>query len=170
VKNIVFAILLLMAGSAFGQEVIEAGDTEISVVGLYAATNGDIKYTTANIQVRLGKYLTDRLLLGIGPAVAVATIEGEEETNLSAEAYCIFNFTVNKKITPYAKASYFQRSFDIEGDRKFTDYGYALAGLGVKYFFNDLVALDTTLAYGFSLIKESHDTMIQISSGVSFVF
>lgn len=169
VKNLVLAIVLMMAGSAFGQEVIEPGDTEISLVGMVYDTLG-IEYTTVNVQLRLGRYLTDKLLFGIGPALAVSTIEGEKDMDFSAEAYCIYNFTINKKVTPYAKGSYFQRSFDIDGNRKFTDYGYALVGLGAKYFFNDLVALDTTLAYGFTLVKESHDTMLQFSSGVTFVF
>lgn len=159
-----------MAGSAFGQETINAGDTEISFAGMFYRTSGDIEYTTTNVQLRLGKYLTDKLLLGIGPGMTIATIEGEKETTLSAEAYCIYNFSINKGIVPYAKSSYYQRTFDIEGNRKFTDYGYALVGLGARFFFNDLVAFDTSLSYGFTLLKESHDTMVMIASGLSFIF
>ena len=187
VKKLVVGILLALAGPAFALdpmdemsakdakdtlgtvETFNAGDTEASVSFMYYTTEGEIEYNVTNVQVKLGAYLTDRLMLGIGPAWALNT-DGEEEMDLSAEAFCIFNFTLDKTLVPYAKGAYFQRTFDIPGDKSFTDYAYALFGFGIRYFFSDIYAFDTSLSYGYTLVKESHDSIVLVSSGFSLVF
>ena len=169
-KIIILVFLVLFTGTAFAQEGVEAGDKELSFMGMYLTSTGDVDYSFGNISMRFGYYFTDKLLLGISPGVNISTYNNEVTTDFSAEVFFAYNFIANARTIPYAKASLYQSKFDLEENEEFRDYSYAQVGLGLKNFFNEFMALDTSVSYGFSLAEDSDDGIIMVISGLTFIF
>ena len=170
-KNlIVVAFLVLFTGTASAQEGVEAGDKEVSFMGMYLTSTGDTDYSFGNITLRFGYYFTDKLLVGISPGINISTFNNETDTDFSGELFFAFNFISNAKTIPYVKASFYQSTFDIPEGMEFRDYSYVQVGLGFKVFFNEYMALDTSGSYGFSLAEDSGDGILMFLSGITFIF
>ncbi len=170
-----FLLLLVVAGSAFAQEGIESGDTEISFAGTYFTLVGtDIEISVGNFMLSYGKYLTAKLLLGIAPGLTISTTEGESgaetETDMSLSGFFSYNFVTNSKTIPYVKGAFYQQSFDIPDNQEFSDYSYIQGGLGLKNFFNEFAFLDTSISYGYSLAENAEGGMVMVMTAISVIF
>lgn len=170
----VMALFLLTSG-AFAQ--IEGGDTEVSFMGYFTTLIGeDIDPNgSGSIQLSYGKYISPRLLLGVAPTMTFYTGQDEEgepkiETDFSGSIFFNFNFSTAAKFIPYITGQYYQFTFDIPEDRKFTDYSYVNVGLGFKNFFNEYAAFNTLVSYGFSLAENADWGILVVQTGISFIF
>ncbi|MBA4369200.1 MAG: hypothetical protein C0403_16360 [Desulfobacterium sp.] len=166
-----FLILFVMAGSAFAAEGVEKGDRELAFAGMYYTLTGDMDYSFGNVQVRMGKYFTDKLLLGLAPGLNISDSGNDTTTDFTLELFGAYNFVTNSRTIPYAKASLYQnKTNDIPDDQEFTDYTFLQAGFGVKNFFNEYAALDTSISYGLSVGQGTDSGIIMVLSGISFIF
>ena len=73
------------------------------------------------------------------------------------------------KTVPYLAAQWYQTDFDPE-DGEFSDYSYVNFGFGIRNFFNEFAALNTSVNYGFSLAEDSEGGVLLILTGVSVIF
>ena len=172
---IVCLLTLLTASFSFAQ--IEGGDTEVSFLGYYSTFLGDDVETngTGSLQLSYGKYISRHLQIGLAPTFSFSTMEnqqGESEINteISGSAFFSLNFSSSAKTIPYLIAQYYQYTFDIPDEAKFTDFSYATVGLGMKNFFTEYAALNTLVTYGFSLAEEATGGILLISTGLSILF
>jgi hypothetical protein len=171
-KGLLFVVVLVLLASA-AQAQIEKGDTEVSFMGYYLTYVGgeDIGgFGSGNFQLSFGKYLTDRIVIGVAPSLSLTKMDDEWETNWSGSAYMNINLSSTAKMIPYITGQYYQRTFDIPDGADFTDFSYVTVGLGFKSFFNEYASLNTVCTYGFSLAENAEGGMLMIMTGLSFVF
>lgn len=171
-KKIYFMVclsLVVLCARAQEFEGIESGDKELSFNG-FLSTNVGTEYgsTYGNFFVSYGAYITDKLLVGIAPGVSVSSVMGEPSAKFSGQLYGNFNFTSKYRTIPYIRASYYQPSFDTEYATLF-ELAYIQGGVGFKYFFNERVAWDTTVTYGFSLGNTEIGNLMLLT-GISIVW
>jgi hypothetical protein len=138
-------------------EGIAKGDKEITFNGMVISMSG---FTMGNVFVSYGKYLSDKMLVGLAPGLSISDV-----TDFSCQLFFNYNFSSSKPTFPYVKASYYQQSFNTEG-ADFFDLGFIQAGVGYKSFFNAKVSWDTSLTYGLS--TASFETgMLMLNTGIS---
>lgn len=170
-----FMILMMIAGGAYAQ--IESGDTEVGFQGYFLTILGeDIDANgSGSVQVSYGKYLSSKLLIGIAPIMSFSTSEDDQgdptiETSWSGSVFFNYNFSTASTFIPYITGQYYQFTFDIPEDEKFTDYSYVNVGIGFKNFFNEYAAFNTLVTYGFSLRENAEFGLLTIMTGLSFIF
>ena len=165
---VISIIMLVIVSTSFAQ--VEKGDSEMLFNATYLTLTGvDYDMSMGSIMFNYGYYLSDKFKIGLGPTINITTVEGETETDFSASAAFTYNFSVASKTIPYAHAQWYQMDFDPEyGD--FIDYSYVNIGFGVKNFFNEYVALDTGISYGFAMSSETEGGVLMVLSGFSVVF
>lgn len=161
---------LLFVSTAFAEEGVEKGDTEIQFLGLYFTGTGDAEFDYGNIQFSYGKYLTDKLLLGIGPGLSITSSGGDTTTTFSTSFFATYNFVTNKRTIPYAKAAWYQGDWETEGDQDLMDKASVQVGGGLKHFINEYAAIDGSIVYGFSMADENDDGTVMLMVGISFIF
>ena len=159
----------------FGQEQeegISTGDMELSFNGMVFTTVGtDYSTTYGNIFVSFGRYFTKRLLVGVAPGLTLSTQEGDINVDASLQIFSGFNFVVNKKTIPYARVSFYQSSIDfITEGSEFLDASIIQGGLGLKMYFSDYAAWDTSLNAGYSLADSSEGVTLMFLTGITFKF
>ena len=160
---------------AFGQEQeegISTGDMELSFNGMVFTTVGtDYSMTYGNVFVSFGRYFTKRLLVGIAPGLTLSTMEGDISADVSLQVFSGFNFVVNKKTIPYARVSFYQSSIDfITEGSEFLDASIVQGGLGLKMYFSDYAAWDTSINGGYSLAYNSEGVTLMLLTGITFKF
>lgn len=176
-KRIIALCLLLLITVSPVLAQVEAGDTEVSLLGYFSTFVGDDvdPNGSGSVQLSYGKFVTPFLQLGIAPTMNFRTGEDEMgdpkvETDFSGSVFFNLNFSVASRTIPYITARYYQFTFDIPDEAEFTDYSYMTVGLGVKNFFNEYAAFNTLATYGFALAEESEGGIIVIMTGLSFIF
>ncbi|MDZ7333044.1 MAG: hypothetical protein ONB13_01130 [candidate division KSB1 bacterium] len=149
---------------------IEKGDSEIQFAAFYILMMyKDFKMGNSTIQLSYGRFLTSRLQLGIAPQITMSIFSDQVDTHISASAFVNYNFSSASRLIPYASAQWYQSDFSPEyGD--FIDYSYINLGVGLRNFFNQYAALNTSITYGFSLNSDSNGGLLTIMSGLSFIF
>ncbi len=154
-----------------GDVGIEKGDTEIQFAGFYMKILSDyFKMGTAFIQFSYAKFITSRLQIGVAPQLTIAEGSGMgTQTYFSASAFCNYNLSTASKVIPYISGQWYQGDFAPEYD-DFLDWSYLNVGAGVRNFFNQYAALNTSISYGFPLGSNSEGGMLVIMSGLSFIF
>ncbi|MFH1942082.1 MAG: hypothetical protein ABIL68_08240 [bacterium] len=171
-KGLLFTVALLILASG-AQAQIEKGDTEVSFMGYYITYVGGedvVGFGSGSFQLSFGKYLTNRVIIGVAPTVSFTKMQDEWETNWSGSAYMNINFSSSAKMIPYITGQYYQYTFKIPAFADFTDFSYINVGLGFKSFFNEYAALNTLVSYGFSLAEDAEGGILMIMTGLSFIF
>lgn len=168
--GMLFLILFVMAGTAFAEEGVEKGDREFAFAGMYYTLTGDGDYSFGNVQFRMGQYFTDKLLLGLAPGLNISDTGEDTSTDLTLELFGAYNFVTNSRTIPYVKTSLYQSRTDIPDDQEFTDYTFLQAGFGVKNFFNEYAALDSSISYGLSIGQGADSGILMLLTGISFIF
>lgn len=176
-KIFILFLTVIITANAYSQEdeAISKGDNEVTFnAKVYTKVGTDSKFANGNLFLSYGKYYTDKLLVGIAPGISISTIntmDGTEvNTDWSGHLFANYNFSVVKKAFPYIRVSYYQLTFDIPDEAKFTDYGSLQIGLGYKSFFNEYASIDTSLNYGKSLAEGAEGGSLMLMTGISFIF
>ncbi|GEM_PF-3503227 len=174
-KKIFYVLIFVLISSfTFAQEQEEGitkGDMELSFYGLVFTTVGtDYNIAMGTIFASYGHYFTKNLLVGVAPGITITSAMGETSTDFSFQVFSAFNFMVDKKLVPYARASFYQYSVDIPEGAKFNDYSYLQVGGGFKMFFTPQIAWDTSLNFGFGLSKASEGATMMLLTGLAFKF
>lgn len=152
-KLSVIVALLAFFVSANAQQ--QQGDLAIQFSGNYfsqkvTVNDTDIKTFGGNIYVKLGKYFTQNLELGVKPNIAFfpktevegTTIKQKLDANFGFGIYGTYSFLSNDgKMLPYAGA---EISYVPSGEESTVNLGpYA----GVKYFLSEKINVDANLSY-----------------------
>lgn len=170
-RAIIIAVVLFVATGAFAQ--IEKGDTEIGFQGYFTSVIGeDIPANgQGTIQLSYGKYVSEKLIIGVAPVVSFFTMEGQDEveTMWSGAAFFNYNFSTSSKAIPYLTGQFYQSTFDIPDDAEFTDFSYVNVGLGLKNFLNEYAAINLLATYGFHLAEGSEQGLLAFWVGLSFI-
>jgi len=175
-KLMVIGMVIVFAACGLSQ--IEKGDTEVGFMGYFTTRVGDdVESNGAGaIQLSYGKYITPNFEWGIAPTLTFYTQEDwqteekEIKTDWSGSFFFNLNLSTTAKTFPYITGRYYQFTFDIPDNMDFTDFSYVTVGLGIKSFFNEYAALDILGTYGFSLAEEAEGGIINILTGLSFLF
>lgn len=156
--------------SGSGDVGIEKGDSEVQFAAFYILMMyKDFKMGNSTIQLSYGKFFTSRLQLGIAPQITMSIFSDQADTHISASAFVNYNFSSASRLIPYASAQWYQSDFSPKyGD--FSDYSYINVGVGLRNFFNQYAALNTSITYGFSLNPDNEGGFLTIMSGLSFIF
>lgn len=152
---VIVAFLAFITANAQQQQ----GDIAIQFSGNYYSqkvtfNDTDIKSFGGNIYVKLGKYFTQNLELGVKPNIGffpkteTETVGGETkfkqklDANFGFGLYGTYSFlTADAKMMPYGGA---EISYVPSGDESTVNLGpYA----GVKYFLSEKINLDANLSY-----------------------
>jgi len=176
--------LLIFASLSFAQ--VEQGDSEVIFSGMYMSLVGikDYSYSMGSLNLSYGKFVTDNLEIGIGPTLTFTRTKqttynwygGEEdeditqETHISGIVFFNINFSTSSKTVPYIAGQWYQSEFKIEKDEEFSDYSYANIGFGIRNFYNEYAALNTSINYGWSLAKDAEGGVLLITTGLSVIF
>jgi len=174
-KTLLILAFALFSCFIFAQEQeegISTGDMELSFNGMVFTTVGtDYSTTYGNVFVSFGRYFTKRLLVGIAPGLIISTYEGDINIDASLQVFSGFNFVVNKKTIPYARLSFYQSSIDfITEGSDFLDASIIQGGLGLKMYFSDYAAWDTSINAGYSLADSSEGITLMLLTGITFKF
>jgi hypothetical protein len=158
-KNILTLCALVVSLSAFGQQ--QKGDLSIQFSGNYyqqrfVFNNKNYRYGLGNIYVKVGKYFTENVELGLKPNVSfsmgteevtsktgeVTKTKSKLTTNLGFGIYGTYSFlTANGKFLPYGGA---ELAYAPLGKEKAINLGpYA----GVKYFVSERINVDANLSF-----------------------
>ena len=175
-KLMVMGLVLLFTVSGFSH--IEKGDTEVSFLGYFTTRVGeDVDPNGAGaIQLSYGKYVTPFFIWGVAPVLTFYTFENWEtdetelKTDWSGSVFFNLNLSTTAKTFPYITGRYYQFTFDIPDDQDFSDYSYVTIGLGIKSFFNEYAALNILGTYGFSLAEEAEGGIVNLMTGITFLF
>ena len=169
--KILLAIMIFITLVNFSFAQVEQGDSEINFLGYYATMVGT-EYSsggTGSIQLNYGHFVTSNLQLGIGPQITFYNAGGKTKTNFSASAFFNLNFSTSSKTIPYITGQWYQSDFDPESGG-FTDASFINVGLGLRNFFNEYLALNNSVTYGFSLAENAEGGLLLIMTGLSFIF
>ena len=173
-KAIVVLIFALFTSLAFAQEQeegISKGDMELSFTGTVASQVGtDAGYTMGLIFASYGYYFTKNLLGGIAPGVTIIGMGGDAEAFFSLQLFSAYNFMVDQKFVPYARASFYQAVLNPPEGTSFNDFSYIQAGGGFKYFVAPQLALDTSLNLGVDFSKDIKGLGILLLTGITYKF
>ncbi len=153
-----------------GDVGIEKGDSEVQFAAFYIMMMyKDFRMGNSTILLSYARFLTSRLQIGIAPQISTTTFSDQVDTQLSASAFINYNFSSASRLIPYVSCQWYQRDFSPEyGD--FIDYSYINLGVGLRNFFNQYAALNTSITYGFSLNPDNEGGLLTIMSGLSFIF
>jgi len=187
VKKLVLLVWFMLVVTSFSYAQVEKGDSEILFSGTFMSIVGIENYSSMNASVNLsyGYFLTKNLEIGIGPSLTYSRSEQtytnydyfggsseeksvNENKNLSGTVFFNLNFSTSSKTVPYIAGQWYQTDFNPENG-EFSDYSYANIGFGIRNFFNEYVALNTSVNYGFSLAKEAEGGVLLILTGVSVI-
>jgi len=156
--------------SSPGDIGIEKGDSEIQFAGFYMKMmNKYFSMGTAFIQLSYARFLTSRLQIGVAPQITISSISDESQTKFSASAFFNYNLATASRMIPYVSGQWYQGDFSPEYG-EFIDYSYINVGAGLRNFFNQYAALNTSISYGFSLSSNVDGGILVIMSGLSFIF
>jgi hypothetical protein len=174
-KKLSFILLVaLISLASFGQEQEEGitkGDMELSFTGTITSQVGtDQGYTMGLIFVSYGYYFTNNLLGGIAPGVTVIGSGGDAEAFVSLQLFSAYNFLVDQKFVPYARASLYQAMLNPPEGSNFNDFSYFQAGGGFKYFLMPQLAIDTSLNLGIDFSSDIDGVGILFLTGISYKF
>lgn len=168
-KNIFTLCAFVVSLSVFGQQ--QKGDLSIQFSGNYAQQrvvfdNHNYRFGFGNIYLKVGKYFTQNVELGLKPnvlftlATEVVTAKSGEitetkskfTTNLGFGLYGTYSFlTANGKFLPYGGAEIAYAPFQSE---KVINLGpYA----GVKYFVTERINVDANLSFLMNLGSTSEE-------------
>jgi hypothetical protein len=170
IRLLVVFCSLSTAVASHGQ--VESGDSEISFLGFYSTVVG-VEGSSGgfgSVQLSYGYFLTPNLQIGLGPNVTFSGGTDGTEVSFSGSAFFTFNFSTSGRSIPYISAQYYQFDFDIPEGQSFTDLAYINVGLGMRSFFSEFAALNTSVNYGFSLAENAEGGLLLIQSGLSFIF
>lgn len=173
-RLVLVSVALVLLASVAGAQV-EKGDSEILFAGSLMSTVGmESSSSQGSFTLVYGYFFTKNLELGVGPTVSITTSsyggESETTTELSSTFFGQYNFTTAGKNVPYLTASWYQMDFSPEDEESFTDYSFVTAGGGLRMFFNEYAAFNTSALYGFSLAENAEGGIILIQTGLSFIF
>jgi outer membrane protein W len=158
-KNIFTLCALVVSVSAFAQQ--QKGDLSIQFSGNYyqqrvVLDNKNYRFGLGNIYLKVGKYFTDNVELGLKPNAAfslatevetsksgeVTKTKSKLTTNLGFGIYGTYSFlTANGKFLPYAGAELAYAP--IEDEQAINLGPYA----GVKYFVTERINVDANLSW-----------------------
>ncbi len=163
-------IFLLWSTVAFAQQ--EKGDVEIQIAGSYITSVGsDFDFSQGTIQAKLGRYISDRLEMGVSPTVTITTSQGafgDTDTDVTVGGGAFFQFSMlagDAMSVPYFGAQYFKRDLSDEDDN-----GSAGINGGIKFFVTEKAALDFSGNYLFDLNENSDGGFLLFAAGISFLF
>ena len=162
-------VLLLFSRTTIAQ--VEKGDSEIRFVFFYSHVNGD-EFSTGghgSLQVSYGYFVTPNLQIGVGPQLTFTRGFDKTEVTIGGSAYFNYNFSVASKTVPYLYGEFYQMDFSPEWG-EFSDYTYLNIGAGVRNFFTEYMALNSSITYGFSLGSMIGGGLFMIMTGLSFIF
>jgi len=188
IKKLVMMVLFMIVVSSFSYAQVEKGDSEIIFSGMFMSIVGIENYSsmTASLNLNYGYFLTKNLEIGIGPIFTYSRTEQtytnynffsgsseeknvNENKNLSGTVFFNLNFSTSSKTVPYLSGQWYQTDFNPE-EGEFSDYSYGNIGFGIRNFFNEYAALNTSINYGFSLAKEAEGGVLLVMTGVSVIF
>ena len=173
-KAIVVLIFALFTSITFAQEQeegISKGDMELSFTGTVTSQVGsDAGYTMGLIFASYGYYFTKNLLGGIAPGITIIGMGGDAEAFVSLQLFSAYNFMVDQKFVPYAKASFYQAILNPPEGTSFNDFTYFQTGGGFKYFLMPQLALDTSLSIGIDFSSDIEGVGIQLLTGITYKF
>ncbi len=173
-KTAFILIFALFTSTAFTQEQeegISKGDMELSFTGTITSQVGtDAGYTMGLIFASYGYYFTKNLLGGIAPGVTIIGSGGDSEAFVSLQLFSAYNFMVDQKFVPYARASFYQAILNPPEGTSFNDFSYIQAGGGFKYFLAPQLALDTSLNLGIDFSKDIEGVGILLLTGITYKF
>ncbi len=173
-KAIVVLIFALFTSLTFAQEQeegISKGDMELSFIGTITSQVGtDAGYTMGLLFASYGYYFTKNLLGGIAPGVTIIGSGGDSEAFVSMQLFSAYNFMVDQKFVPYARASFYQAILNPPEGTSFNDFSYIQAGGGFKYFLAPQLALDTSLNIGVDFSKDIEGVGILLLTGITYKF
>jgi hypothetical protein len=153
-----------------GDVGIEKGDSELLFAGFYMKMLSEyFDMSTAFIQVSYAKFLTSRFQVGVAPQFMLSKASGVTNSQFSASAFFNYNLATASKVIPYISGSWYQSDFAPEY-LDFIDYSYVEVGAGIRNFFNQYAALNTSISYGFPLSSNGEGGILTITSGLSFIF
>ena len=172
-KKIITLIFTLSSFYAIAQQ--QKGDLSIQFSGnymqqKYSASGIDFKFGGGNIYLKLGKYFTQNLELGIKPNLAInlepkiettgdkTTIKSKLRTNLGFGVYGTYSFlTSDGKFLPYVGA---ELAYAPLGDEQSVNLG---PYCGLKYFVTERINIDGNLSFLLNLgtsAEESKDYQV----------
>ena len=174
-KKLSFILLVaLFSLNSFAQEQEEGitkGDMELSFTGTITSQVGtDQGYTMGLIFASYGYYFTKNLLAGIAPGVTVIGSGGDSEAFVSLQLFSAYNFLVDQKFVPYARASLYQAMLNPPEGSDFNDFTYFQAGGGFKYFLLPQLAIDTSLNLGIDFSSNTEGLGILFLTGITYKF
>jgi hypothetical protein len=186
IKKLLLIVLTIVISATFLYPQVEQGDKEITFAASMTSLVGIENFSSTNINLFLsyGYFVSNKLQLGIGPSLTYsrttstfssfdpelfAIVEEEtvtEDTQFSGYVFINFNFSTASKTVPYFAAQWYQFDFDPESG-KFTDASYVNIGFGIRNFFSEYAALNTSANYGFALSSATEGGIILITTGLS---
>ena len=184
--GLLLSFLLVLTSFSFAQ--VESGDSEIVFSGMFMSIVGIENYSsmTASATLNYGYFITKNLEIGIGPIFTYSRSEQtytsydyygssseqksvNEDKNLSGTVFFSLNFSTASRTVPYITGQWYQTDFNPE-DGEFSDYSYANVGFGIRNFFSEYAALNTSVNYGFSLAEDAEGGVLLVTTGVSVIF
>ena len=151
---------------------IERGDKEVGFMGFWSKMIGNelTSAETGMIRLSFGYHWTDRLQVGAAPQWIITASEGGGTWYFFSVSFFVnYNLTTSSKMVPYITGEWFQENFYFGMD-DILSHAYLTLGGGLRNFFNEYAALNTSIKYGFSLGGEGKRTVLTITSGVSVIF
>ena len=171
VTILVFALCTFFALPQEQEEGITKGDMELSFTGTVTSQVGsDAGYTMGLVFASYGYYFTKNLLGGIAPGITIIGMGGDSEALVSLSLFSAYNFMVDQKFVPYARASFYQAVLNPPEGTSFNDFSYIQAGGGFKYFVAPQLALDTSLNLGVDFSKDIKGLGILLLTGITYKF
>jgi outer membrane protein W len=168
-KNIFTLCALVVSLSAFGQQ--QKGDLSIQFSGnyyqqRYVFDQKNYRFGLGNVYLKIGKYFTENVELGLKPNAAFTLITEEVvsksgevtdtknkfTTSLGFGLYGTYSFlTANGKFLPYAGAELAYAPIDKEKAINLGPYA------GVKYFVTERINVDANLSFLMNLGSTSEE-------------
>lgn len=148
-------------------EGIKKGDREINMSGNVIHVDmgeSNFKSTTGFAMISFGRYITDRLLMGIAPGMSISQFTGQEaELDYNVQLFSNLNLMTKGVFIPYLRATLYESSFRRD------ESTYVQAGGGIKLFFAERASWDSQVTYGFNVSGGEGNTLLFLT-GLSYIF
>jgi hypothetical protein len=168
---LLFAFISIFSFAQEQEEGISKGDMELSFTGTITSQVGtNAGYTMGLVFASYGYYFTKNLLGGIAPGVTIIGSGGDTQAFVSLQLFSAYNFLVDQKFVPYARASFYQSMLNPPEGTNFNDFTYFQAGGGFKYFLLPQLAIDTSLNLGIDFSSDIDGVGILLLTGISYKF
>ena len=164
-KKALYAVILILCLAPLTTAQVEEGDKEIQAQGSLIAFEG---VTAILANFTYGVFVSPQLELGGGPMIIYASMEGDDESNISLTFFGRYNFVTGEKLVPYLSGQIYQFDISPEEPMDFTDFTFIQVGGGFKYFVNENLAYDVSGNLGFGL--GGGDVSFIMFGGLSYFF